>query len=183
MKVPHYSEATKGDAAAQFNLALTYQDGNGLPRDYEKAAYWYRAAARQGHSPAQYSLALMYCKGQGMPKDDRESFGWCRKAAERGHQAAQFNLATMYDQGVGVERNPVLAYVWFAMAGAKGPKSAPVSRLSGSVGQRLALSSARGHTVADNNRNRLALALTPKQRETAERLARDYYEKYVLTYR
>jgi len=155
-----------------------------MAQSYSKAAYWCRKAAQQGHPAAQYCLGLMYRRGQGLEQDPAKSAGWHRKAAEHGHQAAQFNLADSYDRGVGVPHDPVLAYVWFALAGAKGAKYAVQGRTSkGSVSFRLALSATKGSTVADNHRNRLALKLTPAERETAEQLAQEYYEKYVLPYR
>ena len=48
--------ARQGDDSAQFNLAVKYEIGEGVPEDDEEAARWYRLAAEQGHAPAQYSL-------------------------------------------------------------------------------------------------------------------------------
>ena len=45
--------AKRGNSDAQFNVAMTYQDGTDLPQNYEKAIYWYRKAAHQGHAVAQ----------------------------------------------------------------------------------------------------------------------------------
>ncbi len=33
--------AEQGDAAAQFNLALMYKNGQGVPQDYKQAVKWY----------------------------------------------------------------------------------------------------------------------------------------------
>ncbi|MDH3451029.1 MAG: sel1 repeat family protein [Gammaproteobacteria bacterium] len=178
------SHAMKGDADAQFNLALRYQDGDGVERDFAKAAHWFNKAANQGHAAAQYGLALMYGKGQGMQLDETKSTYWNRKAAERGHQAAQFSLAGSYEKGVGVAPDPKLAYVWFALAGAKGTKQITTARdVTGAVSFRIALSAQKGYTVADSNRNRLALKMSQPEREAAEKLAQEFFCKYVLPFR
>ena len=51
--------ADQGYATAQFNLALMYYNGRGVPRDYQAAARWYRKAADQGNAKAQYNLGQM----------------------------------------------------------------------------------------------------------------------------
>lgn len=43
------SAADQGDASAQYNLGLLYDQGHGVPQDYGQAA-WYRNAAEQGQS-------------------------------------------------------------------------------------------------------------------------------------
>ncbi len=45
--VPKYS---------QFNLALCYVNGDGVPQDKVEAAKWYRKAAEQGYGPAEDAL-------------------------------------------------------------------------------------------------------------------------------
>ena len=42
--------AKQGDAFAQFNLGLMYDNGQGVPQDYKTAVKWYKLAAEQGHS-------------------------------------------------------------------------------------------------------------------------------------
>ena len=50
--------AEHGDAVAQFNLGLMYQDGLGVLQDDAEAARWYRLAAEQGNSVAQVNLVF-----------------------------------------------------------------------------------------------------------------------------
>ena len=45
--------AEQGDAVAQFNLGVMYDEGDGVPQDYATALKWYRLAAEQGHADAQ----------------------------------------------------------------------------------------------------------------------------------
>ena len=42
----------KGDAAAQFDLGVMYEDGQGVEEDLVEAVRWYRLAADQGHASA-----------------------------------------------------------------------------------------------------------------------------------
>ena len=43
-------EAEQGHASAQYNLALKYDNGEGVLQDYKEAVKWYTKAAEQGHS-------------------------------------------------------------------------------------------------------------------------------------
>jgi len=110
------SAAARGAAAAQYQLALRYANGEGVPRDSEEAARWYRKAAEQGLAPAQYQLALRYANGDGVARDFEEAVKWYRRAAGQGVAFAQFNLGVRYANGQGIERDPVLAYLWFSLA-------------------------------------------------------------------
>ena len=58
--------AEEGNAAAQNNLGLMYDNGWGVPQDYKESVYWYRLAVEQGYEVAQYNLGLMYEKGKGV---------------------------------------------------------------------------------------------------------------------
>jgi TPR repeat protein len=48
--------AVQGYATAQYNIARSYETGEGVNRDAEKARYWYGKAARQGDADAQTRL-------------------------------------------------------------------------------------------------------------------------------
>ena len=50
--------AEQGDARAQFDLALLYENGDGVPRDYAKARQWYEKSAAQGGAKAQFYLGM-----------------------------------------------------------------------------------------------------------------------------
>jgi len=94
--------AEQGDAPAQNNLGVMYENGEGVPRDYAEAVKLYRLAAEQGFAGAQSNLGFMYHNGQGVSQDDAEAVKWSRMAAEQGHAAAQFNLGVSYANGRGV---------------------------------------------------------------------------------
>ncbi|MDR1275864.1 MAG: sel1 repeat family protein [Candidatus Accumulibacter sp.] len=92
-KVNHRA-AMRGDAAAQYILGVLYQNGEGVRKDYAKAAKWFKKAAEQGDARAQNNLGLLYAEGRGVPKDDAKAAEWLRKAAEGG--------VSSRDQGSGI---------------------------------------------------------------------------------
>ena len=54
--------AEQGNAAAQHNLGVMYENGEGVRQDDAEAVRWYRQAAEQGLAQAQTNLGLMYYK-------------------------------------------------------------------------------------------------------------------------
>jgi TPR repeat protein len=81
--------AEQGDAEAQFNLGLIYNNSEGVPRDDVEALKWFLEAAEQGHAEAQFNLGRMYYNGAGVQQDFEEATNWYRKAAEQGDIEAQ----------------------------------------------------------------------------------------------
>ncbi len=144
----------QGDAKAQYNLALMYYKGKGVPQDDQEAAKWYRKAAEQGNAKAQYNLALMYYKGKGVPQDDQEAAKWYRKAAEQGNAKAQNNLGFMYHEGKGVPQNYVQAHMWYNLVAAN---------LTGEVRE-----------SAIKSRDLVAKQMTREQIAEAQRLALEF---------
>ena len=116
--------AEQGDADAQYNLGVMYDNGEGVPEDNAEAVKWYRMAAEQGHAGTQFMLGLMYAYGDGVPEDDAEAVKWYRMAAEQGHAGTQFMLGVMYNNGEGVPEDYVRAYAWYNLAAAQGNEPA-----------------------------------------------------------
>src|SRR5262249_49616934 len=74
-----------GDPEAQYQLALLYVDGNGVPRDAKRAVPWLTLAARKGHYKAQAVLRRLLFPGR-----------------HRGRQpAARLVLVTIASDGAG----------------------------------------------------------------------------------
>ena len=116
--------AVGGDAAAQNNLGVCYEYGQGVARNYAEAVEWYKKAAVQGHANAQNNLGLCYENGQGVARNYAEAVEWYKKAAVQGHVYAQFNLGECYDNGQGVTRNYAEAAKWFRKAAEQGHATA-----------------------------------------------------------
>jgi len=83
--------AEQGNARAQFNLALMYYNGEGVPKNAAEAVKWYRRAAEQGLAEAQINLGVMYGQGEGVPKSSIDAYFWFNLAAAQGIEEAQIN--------------------------------------------------------------------------------------------
>ena len=116
--------AEQGDAWAQYNLGIMYDNGFGVAQDYAEAVTWYRLAAAQGNALAQNILGSMYEAGDGVAQDYAEAGKWYRLAAEQGNALAQSNLGSMFANGRGVAQNYVTAHMWFNIAAANGDEGA-----------------------------------------------------------
>ena len=78
--------AEQGDASAQFNLGMMYDNGQGVKQDDVEAVKWYRQAAEQGYAKAQYNLGVKYYQGEGVRQDKGQAKEWFGKACDDGHQ-------------------------------------------------------------------------------------------------
>lgn len=116
--------AQRGNAEAQYNLALLYRDGEGVAVDYDKAMTWYRKSAEQGYANAQSNIGAMYYKGIGVPQDYGKALEWYRKAAAQGLAVAQKNIGAMYYKGYGVPKDNTQAVKWLLLAKANGSRMA-----------------------------------------------------------
>jgi hypothetical protein len=142
--------AEQGDAAAQFNLGILYDNGYGVPQDDQEAVRWWRLAAGQGNAAAQFNLGVMYEQGQGVPQDVAEAVRWYRLAAVQGHATAQFNLGILYGKGQGVLQDYIQAHMWASLAAAQNQERATKLRAA------------------------LANDMTPEQIAEAQRLAGEW---------
>jgi hypothetical protein len=93
--------AKRGDAMAQFSVAIAYEDGVGTKKDLKQAFDWYSKAATQGHEGAQYKMGTFYDKGMVVKKDTKVAMDWYKKAASSGSRPAQKRL----DEIAANERN------------------------------------------------------------------------------
>jgi len=113
--------ADQGHAAAQHALGVMYNEGQGVPKDFQEAARWYRLAADQGHAKAQTVLGRKYAEGQGVAQNDQEAFRWFQKAANQGYAPAEAVLGGMYYEGrSGAPQDNVLAHMWLNLAAVQG---------------------------------------------------------------
>ncbi len=116
--------AEQGNANAQYNMGVIYDEGYGVERDYAKAREWYKKAAAQNYAKAEHNLGVMYQEGHGVQADSAAAARWFKRAARHGEPAAQNNLSVMYARGEGMAQDPILAAVWAARAAQAGNASA-----------------------------------------------------------
>jgi uncharacterized protein len=80
--------AQLGHDDAQMQLATNHYLGTA--KSPERAAHWFREAAKNGEVGSQYMLASMYEKGEGVPLDLRLAAYWYEIAAQNGDIGARF---------------------------------------------------------------------------------------------
>ena len=127
-----------GDATAQYNLGVIYDQGLTAAPDYNNAVYWFIRAANQStasipSSMAQYNLGLMYFSGNKIKMDYSQALIWFSRAANQKNAPsasvnAQYYLGIMYQNGLGVAKNNPTAVYWLNQS-AQGGNAAAVAAL------------------------------------------------------
>ena len=105
---------------AQRNLGYSYNHGEGVARNAEKAAALYRLSADQGCAVAQFTLADMYSSGEGVIQNFEEAATLYRLAASQHCADAQGKLGNAHLYGKGVTRCFEQAMQWFRLAAGQG---------------------------------------------------------------
>lgn len=78
--------AVAGDPVALTELGVRYENGEGVPKDQERAMRLYCRAARDGYVEAQFRLGWAYANGRGVARDDGIAASLFAMAAEQGHE-------------------------------------------------------------------------------------------------
>ena len=81
--------AEQGDADAQFNLGVMYNNGKGVIQDYKTAVKWYTLSAEQGDVMAQKNLSINFALGRGVIEDNVYAHMWANIARSNGNESAQ----------------------------------------------------------------------------------------------
>ena len=72
---------------------MCYFDGNGVEKNLQEAAKWFKKSAEQGYPLAQYNLGLCYAAESGFENDSAKSYAWIMLSAKGGCKQAQEYLA------------------------------------------------------------------------------------------
>ena len=119
--------AARGDAEAQYRLALLHERGVEVDRDLATAMKWYRRAGEQGHARAQFKLASYYRQGRVEDADLAKARRWYAKAADQGLARAQYNLGVLVERGIGEAPDPARAAALYRKAAEQGVATAHMS--------------------------------------------------------
>ena len=88
--------AEAGHAAAQYNVAMMYSNGEAVNVDYQQAVFWFQKSSDQTFAPAKFRLGELYLFGMGgLERDVKRAQGLFRHGAELGDVDAQLNYAIM----------------------------------------------------------------------------------------
>jgi hypothetical protein len=121
--------AEQGHASAQYNLGVSYQEGEGVPQDYVEAHVWLNIAVSHASSDkrekwvksrdevAQKMSRPQIAEAQHRARESSNaSLPDAIGDAERGDPAAQANVGIMYFEGKGVPQDFVEAHMWLNLA-------------------------------------------------------------------
>jgi localization factor PodJL len=112
--------AANGNPAAEYEIAVRFAEGRGVPANLELAVQWFERAAKQGLAPAQYRLGSLHEKGQGVKKDLDKARQLYLAAADKGNAKAVHNLAVLYAEGIDGKPDYRTASQWFRKAADRG---------------------------------------------------------------
>ncbi|XQW84790.1 tetratricopeptide repeat protein [Thalassotalea piscium] len=101
---------------AQYQMALIYLNGYGVPKDKNKALELIVKAAEQNYPEALFTLSVFYSEGDLVKKDLKKAFEYMTKAANKHLPSAQFNLGVMYANGEGTPVDSTRAARWYEKA-------------------------------------------------------------------
>jgi S1-C subfamily serine protease len=110
------SSQAASEAEDQYNLAVRYSKGDGVPVDPRQASACYQKAAEGGLAKAQAALGYCYAKGNGVPQDYVQAAKWFRKAAEQGDPKGEYKMGIAFLRGNGVPKDSVQAVEWLRKA-------------------------------------------------------------------
>ena len=112
-----YEQAIENNIVeAQYEIANSYMDGEGVPQDYQQAIEWYRRAESNGFAPASNALGVCYCRGMGVHSDLEKGFELQLKSAQNDCRIAQWNTAYNYFHGLGTLIDIKEGYNWMLKA-------------------------------------------------------------------
>jgi hypothetical protein len=111
-----WHRAEDGEIRAQWRLARLYHSGRLLPKDDEKAFYWWLRAAQQGDAASQCACGHCYDWGIGVRRDLDEAMNWFYKSAQQGYAPSMYSYGLACKSGRGVAKSIPLAVYWLTRA-------------------------------------------------------------------
>jgi len=91
--------AQADDAAGLMFLGMLYEYGNGVRRNYARAAEHYSKAASKGYAPAYARLGNLYLRGLGVPENIQTAFELFNQGAQMGDPLSQLRLGQLAFNG------------------------------------------------------------------------------------
>ena len=84
---------------AQVLVGSMYLEGDGIPKNREKAFSYLQKGAQAGHVSAMRGLGEMYRDGNGVAQDGAKALDWLRQADEKGEPVAPVLIGELYVWG------------------------------------------------------------------------------------
>ncbi len=119
--------AQQHDMVGDYDLALIYEKGKGVPVNYTKALEFLTQAADQGYSLAMTQLADLYFIGQGIARNEQKALQLYKKAASLGDAGALYQLGLLSETGVATQLDFPGAVNYYHQAATKGNEKAKLA--------------------------------------------------------
>ena len=100
--------AAMNDLAAQFYVAVCYENGIGVEKDLTQAFKMYRKAAERGLPDAMFHLATFYKEGVVVTKDVARESEWIKRYNQKGSKKTLPDLIQVYNEGIKHSENYAL---------------------------------------------------------------------------
>lgn len=91
----YYKACVGGDAVACANLAMAYDNGDGVKEDKAQASQLYEVACQGGDSLGCTNIGWMYANGVGVKKDYQKALAYYNMGCQLGSDLACYNLGLM----------------------------------------------------------------------------------------
>lgn len=114
----------KLDAEALFILGKMFENGDGVPQNFNKSTNYFKRSSDKGNTNATCQLGVCYQMGQGIEQNDSLAFFYYQKAANDGNAWGQRNVSTCYFEGIGTNINVPKGIEWIKMAAKNGDAEA-----------------------------------------------------------
>lgn len=111
---------------SRVELALCYEAGYGVEKDYSKAFELFSQAAESGYAYASLKMGYYLEDSLAGEEDYAAAFDCFKKASEAGHPEGTYNMGRYYRYSVGIPENPELAIKYFEEAAEKGDMQAKI---------------------------------------------------------
>lgn len=100
-------------------LAKCYHNGECVPKDFEKAAYWYKKSAEKDNLEGMIGWADCLYQGHGVEQDYSRAIYWYQKAADLDDAYALYCLGYAYGNGIGVNLDIYKGFKYTRLAAEK----------------------------------------------------------------
>jgi len=94
------------------NVALSYYNGDHIPKDIHEALSFFKIAGSLGDGGSFYNAALIYEKGDGVTKDMKEAKDFFIRACMKKDMPSCNKLGRYFEEGIGVKKDTSKAK-WF----------------------------------------------------------------------
>ena len=113
-------DAELGDKDAQYRLGRMFERADRMPKNIDKALFWYAKAAEQDQPLAIQALAELYYYGVETERKPRLAYSLFLRSANFKNAEAYFCLGEMYYNGIGVDQDKSSALTWYKKSADEG---------------------------------------------------------------